>query len=109
MPEEFLDLAVVLQETDPDWLEFWKDMDWFSGMFEPLIWRLGRAGTGLLIGAPFTMALWQQSESVVPPGIMLTLFMGLLLGGAPPGATLAGYLVVVVATTMAYRSIKGVR
>jgi hypothetical protein len=55
------------------------------------------------------MALWQQSESVVPPGIMLTLFMGLLLGGAPPGATLAGYLVVVVATTMAYRSIKGVR
>lgn len=103
-----LDL-VPLQETDPDWLEYWKNMNWFRGMFEPLLWRLGRTGAGLLIGLPITMALWQQSESITPPAIMLTLFMGLLLAGAPPGATIGGYLLIVVAAALAYRSIAGAR
>ncbi|WP_251342434.1 hypothetical protein [Haloplanus halophilus] len=97
----------LLQATDPDWFQYWKDMQWFKAVFEPLIWRFGRAGIGLLIGAPFTMALWQQAESVVPPAVMLTLFMGLLLGGAPAGATIGGYLIIVVATAVAYRSIFG--
>jgi hypothetical protein len=34
--------------------------------------------------------------------------MGLLLSGAPAGATLVGYIMVVVATVIAYRSITGV-
>jgi len=102
-----LDSLDVLLQSDPDWFQFWKDKELFRAVFEPLIWRLGRTGAGLLIGTPFTMALWQQAESVVPPAIMLTLFMGLLLGGAPAGATIAGYLLVVVATTIAYRSIFG--
>jgi hypothetical protein len=99
-------LDLVLQSA-PDFFEFWKNFEMFKGVFEPLIWRLGRSGAGLLLGVPFTMALWQQTESVVPPAIMLTLFMGLLLGGAPAGATIGGYLLVVVAATIAYRSIFG--
>lgn len=102
-----LDATDLLLQSEPDWLQFWKDGDWFSGVFEPFLYRFGRAGAGLLIGVPITMALWQQSEDIAIPAIMLTLFMGLLLGGAPPGATIAGYLVVVVAAALAYRSIFG--
>lgn len=95
----------LLQASDPDWLEIWKSGDWFRAVTQPFIWRLTRPGATLLIAAPFTMALWQQTESVVPPAIMISLFMGLLLAGAPAGATLAGYLLLVVGVTVAYRSI----
>jgi hypothetical protein len=37
----------------------------------------------------------------------LTLFAGMILGGAPPAATFIGYLVIVVAAGLAYRSIFG--
>jgi hypothetical protein len=68
---------------------------------------LGRPTVVLLLGAPFTLALWQQTGSLSVPGIMLALFMGLFLSGAPAEATLVGYLVVVGGALVAYRSIFG--
>jgi hypothetical protein len=35
----------------------------------------------------------------------LILFAGLLLGGAPPGASVVGYLLAVVAVAYAYREV----
>lgn len=98
-------LWLPLQTADPDWLQPFKDGNFFKGMVQPLVERLSRAGILLVVGVPYTFALWQQTESVVPPAIVLTLFMGLFLSGAPPGARFVGYLAVVVATTVAYYSI----
>jgi len=97
-----LDFSFVLQT---DWWADWKNGNWFDAVFAPILWRFGRPAAALLIAAPFSMALWQQAESAVPPAIMIVLFMGLILGGAPAGAAFAGYLLVVVAVTIAYRSI----
>jgi len=94
--------------ADPDWLKYWQQGDWFTGAFRPIIWRLSRPGAVLLLGGPFTLALWWQTESMIMPATLIALFMGLWVGGAPPGAALIGYILVVVATVLAYRSITGV-
>lgn len=101
--------------TDPlsillatDWLQFWEQGRWFEGMFRPLVWRLGRAGVVLLLGAPMALALWIQSESLTVPATLLALFAGLMLGNAPPGAAIVGYIIVVVGALVSYRAIPGV-
>lgn len=96
----------ILLQTD--WLSVWESGNWLEGMVGPYVELVGRSAVVLLVGAPFTMALWIQTESLTLPAVILTLFMGLALGGAPPEATLVGYLMVVVATLLAYRSITGV-
>lgn len=99
----------LLQAADPNWFaDFWKTGDWFGGAFQPLVWRLTRPGVILLLGGPLSLALWIQTESLIMPATLLVLFMGLMLGGAPAGATIIGYIVVVAATVLAYRSISGV-
>ncbi|MFY4814534.1 hypothetical protein ACOJIV_17825 [Haloarcula sp. AONF1] len=95
----------VLLQTD--WIDVWASGDWFHGAFGPVTATLGRPTVVLLLGAPFTLALWQQTGSLTVPGIMLALFMGLFLAGAPAEATLVGYLVVVGGALIAYRSIFG--
>lgn len=100
-------LDIVLQ-ADPDWLQFWKDGEWFKGWARPYIHLLGRQTMILLLGAPFTFGLWQQTESITVPAVILTLFMGLMLAGAPPAATIVGYILVVSAVVLAYRSVTGV-
>lgn len=99
-----LDAGAVIQ-SHPDFFTAWKNGNWFEATFAPILWRFGRPTAGLLIATPFTMALWQQTESAVPPAIMISLFMGLILAGAPAGAMFAGYLLIVVAVTVAYRSV----
>lgn len=98
-----LDGADVL--LDPDWLQYWKNGEWFKATFQPLVWRLGEAGLTLLIAAPFNLALWQQTESLRMPAIMIALFVGLMLGGAPANAVIVGYLVMVVAALGTYYAI----
>jgi len=94
---------------DPAWLtDYWETGDWFGGAFQPFIWRLTRPGVVLLLGGPLTLALWQQTESLVVPTVLLVLFMGLFLGGAPAGASIIGYGLVVCATLLAYRAVSGV-
>jgi len=93
---------------DPNWFDAWTNGNWFKAVFDPLTWRLTRSGAILLIGVPFAIGLWTQSESIVMRAVLLTLFMGLLLGGAPAGATIVGYVLVIGATILAYRSISGV-
>jgi len=105
---DVLDALFVLATNDPDWIEFWKNGQWFEGAVRPYIHLLGREAMLLLLGAPLTLALWIQTESLTIPSTILVLFFGLLLSGAPPGATLVGYIMVVVATVIAYRSITGV-
>lgn len=100
--------ALLLATNDPDWVEFWKDGQWFQGALGPYTQLLGRPAMLLLLGVPFTLGLWIQTESLTIPATILVLFMGLLLSGAPAGATLVGYIMVVVATVIAYRSITGV-
>lgn len=103
-----LDQASVILQSDPNWLDFWENGEWLNGAIQPYIHLLGRATLLLLLGAPLTIAMWVQTEDLVIPGIILSLFMGLLLSGAPAGATIAGYVVVLLATMLAYRSITGV-
>lgn len=99
----------VLQSTDPDWLaDYWETGDWFGGVFEPLIWRLTRPGLGLLLGVPLALSLWTQTESIIVPATLLALFMGLMLGGAPAGATIVGYILVTAALVIGFRAISGV-
>jgi len=100
-------VSSLLQSTPPNFWDLWESKEMFRAMLEPILWRVGPEGLALLLGVPFTFALWQQSESIAPPAILLSLFMGLLLAAAPAGATLAGYVLIVVAVALAYRSIFG--
>lgn len=104
---EPLDILAVLA-ADTNWIDLWEAGRWLEASIGPYIALLGRATLMLLVGAPFTLALWIQTEDFGPPAVILTLFMGLLISGAPPGATIAGYVIVLIATTLAYRSITGV-
>lgn len=93
---------------DTNWIDLWEQGKWFEGMFRPLVWRLGRPGLVLLLGAPLSLALWIQTESLTVPAVLLALFAGLLLGNAPPGAAIVGYIIVVIAALISYRAIPGV-
>lgn len=102
-------LGTILQSADPDWFEeYWQTGDWLGAALEPFIWLLGRPTFILLLTVPPTVGLWIQAESIIPPAIIITLFMGLILAGAPAGATIVMYIVVIIATLIAYRSITGV-
>ena len=101
-------VGMLLQSTDTDWLSFWENGEWLKGAIEPYIALLGEPTLMLLLGTPLTIAMWIQTEDIIVPGVILSLFMGLLLSGAPAGATIAGYVVVILATMLAYRSITGV-
>jgi len=98
---------ILFQTTDTDWIQYWEDGDWFAGTFEPFVALLGRPAVVMLLAGPFTLALWIQTESVATPGIFIALFFGLLLTGAPPAVATLGYVIVTVATMVAYRSIFG--
>lgn len=99
---------IIALASDPNWLDAWEAGNWLKGMIEPYVWRLGRATFVLLLGAPLTLGLWIQTESLVMPGVILALFMGLMLSGAPPAATIVGYVIVTLAVAIAYKSITGV-
>jgi hypothetical protein len=103
-----LTTTVVALASNTDWLEVWRSGDWLRGILGPFVELLGRETFVLLLGAPLSLGLWIQTQSMVVPAVILTLFMGLILGGAPPEATLIGYVVVIVATLLAYRSVSGV-
>ena len=97
----------LLLQSDTDWISYWESGQWFSGTFEPYIALLGRPAVVMLIAGPFTLALWIQTESVTTPAIFIALFFGLLLTGAPPAVATLGYVIVTIATMVAYRSIFG--
>jgi hypothetical protein len=102
---QVLTMLDTLLQTD--WLTFWESGQWFEAMFRPYVALLTRAGVILLLGTPFTLALWIQTGNLAVPATFLTLFAGLIIGGAPPAATFIGYLIIVVAAGLAYRSIFG--
>jgi len=93
---------------DVNWLDLWENGQWFEATYRPYIELLGRPAVALLLGAPLTLALWIQTESLTVPGTLLALFLGLMLSNAPPSAAIVGYLIVVIAVMLAYRSISGV-
>lgn len=88
-----------------DWFEVWRSRDWFEAVFGPLLSVLTEEGAILLLGVPMTLALWIQTKSIYVPAVILVLFAGFIISGAPPAAAFAGYLIVVAATLLAYRSI----
>jgi hypothetical protein len=88
-----------------DWFELWRDGRWFEATFGPVQELLGEEGVILLLGVPMTLALWIQTESLYVPATILVLFTGLIISGAPPAAAFVGYMIVVAATLLAYRSI----
>lgn len=89
----------------PDWFDLLQSGDWFQATFGPYFALLSEPGVTLLLGTPLTLALWIQTDSLYVPGTLLVLFVGLIVGGAPPAASLAGYLIIVAAVVLAYRSI----
>ena len=88
-----------------DWFQLWRDGDWFEATFGPLLSLLGQEGALLILGVPLTLALWIQTESLYVPATILVLFAGFIIAGAPPAAAFVGYMIVVAATLLAYRSI----
>lgn len=97
----------LLQASDPDWFEAWKDGNWLEGVFGPFIWLLGEPAVVLLLVVPTALGLFIQTESIGPPAILIILFGGLILGGLPAEAAVAGYVIVVVAVLLGYRSVTG--
>jgi len=88
-----------------DWFELWKDGNWFEAVFGPLLSVVTETGAILLLGVPLTLALWIQTGSLYLPATILVLFAGFIIAGAPPAAAFVGYMIVVAATLLAYRSI----
>lgn len=95
----------VIAQTD--WVEVLRQGDLFRLAFEPYTNLLGRSAVVLVLGAPFTMALWVQTKSLSVPAVLLVLFASLMIGGAPPAASMVGYLLVVAAIIAGYRTILG--
>lgn len=89
-------LAVPLQTLD-DWLSG----NWFDSLLAPYVDLIGQAGLVLGVGAPFTLALYVQNGDIRPAAVLLALYAGLIIGGAPPLLSTALYLVVVAALAAA--------
>lgn len=90
---------------DTEWMDLWFEGDWWTALFEPYFQLVGEPGVLLIVGAPTTIAFWIQTGSIYTPAALLALFAGFLLAGAPPAATIVGYLLIVVAIMFSYRSI----
>jgi hypothetical protein len=88
-----------------DWIDMWMAGDWWDALFQPYFIQVPRSAVILILGMPMSLALWIQSGSLGVPAVPLILFAGLLLGGAPPGASVVGYLLAVVAVAYAYREV----
>lgn len=95
----------VVAQTD--WVEVLKNGNLFRLAFEPYTNLIGRSAVTVVLGAPFTLALWIQTKSISVPAVLLVLFASLMIGGAPPAASMIGYLLVVAAVVIGYRTILG--
>lgn len=93
----------VFQETD--WTEVLMNEEWWDAIFGPLIQQLGGP---ILVGGSalfYCIALFWYTGSIFPPAVLLTMYAGLLVFGAPAPIAAAAGLVVTLAVALAYYSI----
>lgn len=99
--------AGVLAETD--WTQCWYDRSagpgWLYCFNGPYFEQIGRAVVVMLLGGFYTTSLYWYTRSLYPPAVILTLFGGLLVFGAPAPVAAIGGLIVTVALALAYLSI----
>lgn len=62
-----------------------------------------------IMGTFYFVSLWWYTGSIFPPAIVLTLYGGTIIMGAPPPLAIAGGLVVTIALAFAYYVIFGRR
>lgn len=79
--------------------------DWLDCIVGPFFEQLGRVIVVMILGGFYSASLYWYTHSIYPPAVILSLFVGLLVLGAPaPMATVAG-LLVTIALALAYMSI----
>lgn len=99
------DVLAMVGLLATDWTQCWYDGDWLHCIEGPFFAQLGRTVAIMLLGGFYTVSLYWYTSSLYPPTVVITMFAGLLVFGAPaPVAVIAG-LLVTVALALAYMSI----
>lgn len=101
-----IDLAYRLAVLAIDYFQCYNNSSWVDCSSLPYTNLLGSPVVGMLLIIPTSLALWMQSKSIIVPGSLLVLLVGVLFGGVlPAGVAYVIYAVITVALTLGYRSI----
>lgn len=78
---------------------------WLNCSLQPFLDLLGEPVVVMLLGVPLAIALWWQTREIAVPGVILALFAGTLIAGAPPEVAIIGYMLVTAALVIGLRNI----
>jgi hypothetical protein len=83
---------------------------WSSGpsidcVTSPFFDLLGSMVVTTILGSFYSLSLWWSTGSMYPVAVILTLFVGLFIFGAPAPVAVIGGLVVTITLAMAYHTI----
>lgn len=92
-----------------DVIELLRAGDWWDAIWAGLFATVGRQTLVTTLGTFYFLSLWWFTGSIFPPAIVLTLYGGSIIMGAPAPIAITGGMIVTIAMTLAYYAIFGRR
>jgi len=92
-----------------DIVQLIRDRDWWTAIWAGLLEQVGRQSLIATLGTFYFLGLWWWTGSIFPPAIVLALYGGSIIMGAPAPVAITGGLIVTVAVALSYYAIFGRR
>lgn len=93
-----------------DYVELWgEEREWFDALVMPYVDLLGEGGVILIVGVFYFISLTWYTEDIRPAAVLIILYAGVWVFGAPAQVALIFGLVATLAVALAYMSIYGLR
>jgi hypothetical protein len=83
--------------------------DWFHAIVRPYTDLLGTPAVVMILGGFYVISLMWYTEDIRPPAVILILYGGVFIFGAPASVAMIFGAVSTVAIAIAYMSIYGIK
>lgn len=93
-----------------DYIDLWAESkDWFHAIVKPFTDLIGEPAVLMLLAGFYFIALFWYTEDIRPPALVIVLYAGVFVFGAPAPVAMIFGAIATVAIALAYMSIYGLR
>lgn len=93
-----------------DYIDLWAESkNWFDAIIGPYVDLLGKPAIIMILGGFYFLALGWYTEDIRPPAVVILLYGGVFVFGAPAPVAMIFGAIATVAIALAYMSIYGLR